>query len=323
MIEAHNLVKWFGPNLAVDNVSLSVPQGEILGFLGPNGAGKSTTMRMITGFLPPSSGTVAIGGHDVATDSRRARQQVGYLPENAPSYPEMTAVGYLTFIAELRGYRGSSKREAVQRVVELCHLEPVRYKPIDTLSKGYRHRTCLAQSLIADPPVLVLDEPTEGLDPNQKRETRDLIRRMGQSKAIILSTHILEEVEAVCDRISIIDHGKLVADGTAAELRKRAAQAGRIRVRAHGKTGGQITELLSGLDGVAKAEVESENDRFAIVQVIPEQSAEAENAEQTAESVARTLHDSGVFFDELHTEPGSLEDVFYGVTIAETEEAKT
>src|SRR5688572_9308181 len=211
MIRVQNLTKNFGPKVAVNGISFSVEKGEVLGFLGPNGAGKSTSMRMITGFIPPTSGTVTVGGFDMAENPIPAKRLIGYLPENAPAYTDMTVQGFLNFAAEIRGLRGDARKKAVQRAVEMCFLEGVVHQSVETLSKGYRHRTCFAQSIIHDPDVLVLDEPTDGLDPNQKYEVRSLIRRMGEKKAIIFSTHILEEVDAVCSRAIIIDRGKIVA----------------------------------------------------------------------------------------------------------------
>jgi ABC-2 type transport system ATP-binding protein len=218
MIKIDNLVKTFGAKRAVDGISFTVERGEVLGFLGPNGAGKSTTMRMVTGFMPPTSGKVSIGGHDVVDSPLDAKRLIGYLPENAAAYPDMTVHGFLSFIAELRGLRGEARKKAVHRVVELCFLESVLPQSIDTLSKGYRHRTCLAQALIHDPEVLIMDEPTDGLDPNQKHEVRNLIRELGKTKAIVFSTHILEEVDAACTRAIIIDRGRIVASGTPDEL---------------------------------------------------------------------------------------------------------
>src|SRR5262245_55636627 len=218
MIKVENLVKSFGPKLAVNDVSFSVERGEVLGFLGPNGAGKSTTMRMLTGFIPPTSGRITIGGHDVVEEPLQAKRLVGYLPENAPGYADMTVHGFLNFAAELRGLAGDARKQAVSRAVELCFLENVLYQTIDTLSKGYKHRTCLAQALIHDPEVLIMDEPTDGLDPNQKYEVRNLIREIGKTKAIVFSTHILEEVDAACTRAIIIDRGRIVASGTPDQL---------------------------------------------------------------------------------------------------------
>ena len=224
MIKVENLVKSFGPKLAVNDVSFTVGRGEVLGFLGPNGAGKSTTMRMITGFIPPTSGRITIGGHDMVEDPLPAKRLIGYLPENAPGYADMTVQGFLSFAAELRGLAGDARKRAVHHAVELCFLENVLYQTIDTLSKGYKHRTCLAQALIHDPDILIMDEPTDGLDPNQKHEVRNLIKRMGENKAIIFSTHILEEVEAACSRVIIIDRGRIVANGTPQELKARSPE---------------------------------------------------------------------------------------------------
>jgi len=223
VIKIENLVKTFGAKRAVDGISFAVERGEVLGFLGPNGAGKSTTMRMVTGFMPPTSGKVSIGGHDVAESPLEAKRLIGYLPENAASYPDMTVQGFLNFTAELRGLDGSARKKAVGHAVELCFLESVLRQSIDTLSKGYKHRTCLAQALIHDPQVLIMDEPTDGLDPNQKHEVRNLIRELGKDKAIVFSTHILEEVDAACTRAIIIDRGRIVANGTPQELKARAA----------------------------------------------------------------------------------------------------
>src|SRR5258707_12040920 len=222
LIKVENLSKSFGSKSAVDGVSFEVGKGEVLGFLGPNGAGKSTTMRMITGFIPPSAGRVSVCGLDVQENPIEVKRRIGYLPEAAPTYTEMSVLSFLRFAAEMRGLRGEGRRSAIRRVVDLCHLENVLGQAIDTLSKGFRHRTCLAQALIHDPEVLILDEPTDGLDPNQKHEVRTLIRKMGENKAIIFSTHILEEVEAACTRAIIIDRGRIVANGTPQELKARA-----------------------------------------------------------------------------------------------------
>ena len=239
MIRIENLVKSFGAKRAVDGISFNVERGEVLGFLGPNGAGKSTTMRMITGFMPPTAGKVTVGGHDVAESPLEAKRLIGYLPENAAAYPDMTVKGFLEFAAELRGLTGAKRKQAVDRVVELCFLGSVLRQSIDTLSKGYKHRTCLAQALIHDPDVLIMDEPTDGLDPNQKHEVRNLIRELGKNKAIVFSTHILEEVDAACTRAIIIDRGKIVANGTPEELRNMSELAGAVTLSAHGATRGE------------------------------------------------------------------------------------
>ena len=218
MIKIENLVKTFGAKRAVDGISFSVERGEVVGFLGPNGSGKSTTMRMITGYYAPSAGKVSVGGHDVVDSPLEAKRLIGYLPENAAAYTDMSVHGFLGFAAELRGLAGDAKRKAVARAVERCFLSSVLHQSIDTLSKGYKHRTCLAQALIHDPEVLILDEPTDGLDPNQKHEIRNLIRELGRTKAVVFSTHILEEVDAACTRAIIIDRGRIVAQGTPDEL---------------------------------------------------------------------------------------------------------
>ncbi|MBS0663339.1 MAG: ATP-binding cassette domain-containing protein [Verrucomicrobia bacterium] len=222
MIEVTALCKNYGPVRAVDGVTFRVQRGEILGFLGPNGAGKSTTMKMITGFLAPTSGSVQVGGHEVTKEPLEVKRRLGYLAESAPAYPEMTVEEFLEFIAAIRGYRKRAEaRERVERVVRLCHLAEVRRQTIETLSKGYRQRVGFAQALLHDPPGLILDEPTDGLDPNQKNEVRSLIRSMAPDKAIILSTHILEEVEALCTRVIIIARGRIVVDEAPEALRAR------------------------------------------------------------------------------------------------------
>ncbi|MFK7852384.1 MAG: ABC transporter ATP-binding protein [Akkermansiaceae bacterium] len=218
MIEVAKLTKRFGSKVAVDNLSFTVEKGDVLGFLGPNGAGKSTTMRMITGFFPPSSGDAKICGISVVENPSEAKTKIGYLPESAPLYNDMTVIGFLKFCASVRNLSGSAKSDAVEKAIETCFLSSVAHQSIDTLSKGYRHRTCLAQALLHDPEVLILDEPTDGLDPNQKHEVRQLIKRLGKEKAILFSTHILEEVQAACSRAVIVDKGKIVVDGTPDEL---------------------------------------------------------------------------------------------------------
>ena len=222
MIEVKGLVKSYGSKRAVDGVSFTVKRGEILGFLGPNGAGKSTTMKMITGFVRPDSGTALVDNVDVLLDPVTVKRKLGYLPENAPAYPEMTVQEFLAFIAEVRGYSDPRARAGqVERAIGLTHLSSVRGQTIETLSKGYKQRVGFAQALLHDPPVLILDEPTDGLDPNQKNEVRALIKNMAVEKAVILSTHILEEVEAICTRVIVISRGKLVADETPAQLLAR------------------------------------------------------------------------------------------------------
>jgi ABC-2 type transport system ATP-binding protein len=312
MIKVQNLVKIFGTKHAVDGVSFSVERGEVLGFLGPNGAGKSTTMRMITGFIPPSAGSVTVGGFDVVDQAIPARRLIGYLPENAPAYTDMTVYGFLNFAAEIRGLRGEAKSKAVSRVVEMCFLEAVLHQSVETLSKGYRHRTCFAQSIIHDPDVLVLDEPTDGLDPNQKHEVRGLIRRMGEKKAIIFSTHILEEVDAVCSRAIIIDRGKIVANGTPQELRQKSDWAGAVTLRVSGINGNTLNQKLSQLPVVKRMTVLREDATSVTVRVFPRSNVNGALAANIAD-VAQ-----GWRIEELHTEEGKLDEVFRSITMPDT-----
>ena len=222
-IEVTNIEKRFGHIRAVRGISFSVSHGEVLGFLGPNGAGKSTTMKMVTGYLEPDSGTITVNGHNVIEDPIAVKSGIGYLPEGAPSYGEMTVEKFLQFIAEVRGYRGGEKTGRIARAVQEVHLESVLHQTIETLSKGFRRRVGIAQAILHDPDVLIMDEPTDGLDPNQKHEVRTLIKEMAAKKAIIISTHILEEVDAVCDRAIIISDGTILFDGSPAELRARSS----------------------------------------------------------------------------------------------------
>jgi len=222
MLEVKDVRKRFGSIEAVRGISFSVSKGEILGFLGPNGAGKSTTMRIITGFLAPTSGTATILGHDIIENALEAKRCMGYLPENAPVYREMTVKGFLDFIAGIRGFTGDERRRKVAEAIEKCSLEAVLNQSVGTLSKGFRQRACFAQAVIHDPPVLIMDEPTDGLDPNQKLTVREMIRKMSPEKAIVISTHILEEVDAICTRAIIINSGSIVAAGTPDELKKRS-----------------------------------------------------------------------------------------------------
>ena len=303
MIRIENLVKTFGAKRAVDGISFGVERGEVLGFLGPNGAGKSTTMRMVTGFMPPTAGRVTIGGHDVAESPLEAKRLIGYLPENAASYPDMTVRGFLEFAAELRGLRGSQKKQAVGRVVERCFLQGVLRQSIDTLSKGYKHRTCLAQALIHDPEVLIMDEPTDGLDPNQKHEVRNLIRELGQKKAIVFSTHILEEVDAACTRAIIIDRGRIVANGTPAELRGMSDLAGAVTLQARGATAERLSEL---------GRVEKLNGAFRIY---PKDKA---SAPQLAQEVVDLVNLHGWKVKGMFSERGELDEVFRRITLPDT-----
>lgn len=222
LIEVENLTKRFGPLTAVDSLSFSVARGEVLGFLGPNGSGKSTTMKMVTGFLPPSSGTARVAGFDVVESPVEVKRRVGYLPEGAPLYADMTPRSLLDFVANVRQFNPADRKRRIEEVTAKLHLEGVFFQPIETLSKGFKRRVGIAQALLHDPDVLILDEPTDGLDPNQKHEVRQLLSEMASQKAIIISTHILEEVEAICTRAIIISRGRIVVDETPYQLRARS-----------------------------------------------------------------------------------------------------
>src|SRR5258708_3401871 len=303
MIKIENLVKAFGAKRAVDDISFSVERGEVLGFLGPNGAGKSTTMRMVTGFMPPTAGKVTVGGYDVAQSPLEAKRLIGYLPENAASYPDMTVHGFLNFTAELRGLAGAARKKAVGHVVELCFLESGLRQSIDTLSKGYKHRTCLAQALIHDPQVLVMDEPTDGLDPNQKHEVRNLIRELGKDKAILFSTHILEEVDAACTRAIIIDRGRVVANGTPGELRAMSDLAGAVTLSADGATAEELSSL---------GRVEQMNGAFRIYP--RDKSKTGELARAVIDLVSRRSWK----VQGMYSERGELDEVFRRITLPDT-----
>jgi gliding motility-associated transport system ATP-binding protein len=312
MINVEKLTKSFGPKLAVDHITFTVSKGEVLGVLGPNGAGKSTSMRMITGYLPPTEGTVTIGGFDISENPLEAKRRIGYLPENAPIYSDMSVAGFLSFCAEMRGLYGAAKAEAIDRVVEMCFLNRVMQQSVDTLSKGFRHRTCLAQALVHDPEVLILDEPTDGLDPNQKHEVRSLLRRLGTDKAIVFSTHILEEVEAACTRALIIDQGSIVAIGTPQELKAQAPSAGNIVLTVTGAEQPLLVSQLESLPSVSRCELLSADVGITVRltpkgQVLPELIALAGRSSWKVENIQ---------IDE-----GRLDDVFRSITLPDTKTA--
>ena len=314
MIKVENLRKEFGTKVAVNGITFSVEKGQVLGFLGPNGAGKSTTMRMVTGYFRPTAGSIMVGGVDMLEDPETAKRSIGYLPENAPLYSDMTVASFLGFCAELRGLTGSAKYKALDRVLELCFLESVRNQSVDTLSKGYKHRTCFAQSIIHDPDVLILDEPTDGLDPNQKHEVRSLIKRMGENKAIIFSTHILEEVEAACSRAIIIDRGVVVADGTPDELKQRGPGAGSVRVGLQGTAGAAIRSALEAISGVDRIEPINSTEQSFLGRVYP---AKGKRPADISREVASLAASKQWILDELHQEEGKLDEVFRSITRTE------
>jgi ABC-2 type transport system ATP-binding protein len=307
MISVRNLVKCFGERRAVDGISFEVEKGVVLGFLGPNGAGKTTTMRMIAGFIPPTSGTIVVNGFDVVENPVRARGSIGYLPENAPLYEDMTVEEFLKFIAEMRGFRGAERQKKADELIEKCFLGAVRCQPIETLSKGYRQRTCFAQAILHDPPILILDEPTDGLDPNQKQVVRNMIRHMGKEKTIILSTHLLEEVEAICSRVLIISGGKLVAHGTPDELRKQSRYHNMVTLDVTAPRA-EAENSLKQVAGVRRVEYiagEGERHRF---RVFPS------NGISIAPAILEWAREHRWPVHDLQTHPGRLDDVFLRLT---------
>jgi ABC-2 type transport system ATP-binding protein len=311
MIAIRDLSKRFGHILAVDHISFSVARGEVLGFLGPNGAGKTTTMRIITGFLAPTSGSVAVCGFDVGDGALEAKRRIGYLPEGAPGYPDMTPIGFLDFAAGIRGFAGAEKRRRIDRVVELTHLAEVLYQPIDTLSKGYRRRVGLAQALLHDPEVLILDEPTDGLDPNQKHEVRRLIAQMAPDKAIVISTHILEEVEAVCSRAVIIANGRLVADGTPQEFVARARYHNAVYLTLPGRDAPQVRDALSAHELVSRVEEAPQDGDYAALRVMPRN-----RLEPILGAVSQAIRDGDWPVREIRLESGKFDEVFRQITTA-------
>lgn len=311
LIEAVGLHKRFADIKAVDGISLKVPKGEVLGFLGPNGAGKSTTMKMITGFLEPDTGKASICGIDVFEQPKKAKMQFGYVPEGAPSYGEMTPRAFLSFIAEIRGFRGAEITSRIARSVERAGLEPVLDQVIDTLSKGYKRRVGLAQAILHDPPVLIMDEPTDGLDPNQKHHVRQLISEMAADKAIIISTHILEEVEAVCSRAVVINKGVIVADGTAEDLLQRMHNHGAVSLKVVADRADAAIRALSGASVVERVETVGKPNGHMLLRAIPREKT------MTATEIAAVLRAQNIPVDELYVERGRLDDVFRQITMPE------
>ena len=310
MIVVDALSKQFGQFQAVDEISFEVQRGEVVGFLGPNGAGKSTTMKMLTCYLPPTSGNAEVNGFSINSQTLQVQEQIGYLPESAPSYNEMQVEEFLSFIGEVRGYTGSELRRRVGRVLELTSLQEARKQIIDTLSKGFRQRTCLAQALIHDPPVLILDEPTDGLDPNQKHEVRELIRRMSEERTILVSTHILEEVEAVCTRALIISEGRLVGLGTPDELLSQSIYRNAITLSVSGVNAETLLEDLNGLEQVYSVERLEDMPNGAItVRVFPK------DRESISSELEKFLKKKNMSIEQFFVERGRLDEVFRKLTL--------
>ncbi len=307
-LSVQNIGKHFGSLKAVDDISFTVEKGEVLGFLGPNGAGKSTTMKMLTCFIPPTFGTARVGGFDIIGESLRVRQIVGYMPENAPAYGEMDVKSFLEFIAEVRGFDGKERGRRVDQAVERTHLESVLKQEIETLSKGFRSRVSLAQALIHDPPVLILDEPTDGLDPNQKHEVRTLIRELAPEKVVVLSSHILEEVDAVCSRAIIISSGKIVADGTPDELRRQSFYAGAVDISLKTGSAPGAHDILRGISGVEGLEILYDDDTLLRFLVIPEKD------QRIDQEVYRVASENKWHIEAFSVERGRLDEVFRTIT---------
>jgi ABC-2 type transport system ATP-binding protein len=311
MLEIRHLVKFFGLFAAVDDVSFAVPRGEVLGLLGPNGAGKSTTMKMIAGFVTPSAGTALVCGHDIRRAPIAAKRQLGYLPEGAPAYPDMTPAEFLGFIARIRGFTGNEARRRVDRVVEMIKIGEVMRQPIETLSKGFKRRVGVAQALLHDPSVLLLDEPTDGLDPNQKYQMRAVIEALRADKAIVISTHLLEEVEAVCSRAIVVAHGRILADGTPAELAQRSPHHNAVRLAvASGDLAPVKSELLR-LPAVAAVEDVADGEGPGLV-VLPRAGA---SILADVADLARAHRWDVVL---LRAERGRLDEVFRTITTPAT-----
>ena len=307
MIKVENLVRKFGLRTAVDHVSFTVEKGTVLGFLGPNGAGKTTTIRMIAGYLPPTSGSIEVNGIDVGENPVLAQKQIGYMPENTPLYDEMTVGSFLSFLAEIRGFSGKEKEVRVGAILEKCMLSSVRHQTIDTLSKGYRRRTSLAQTLLHDPAVLLLDEPTEGLDPNQKQVVRDMIGEMSKDKIILLSTHVLEEVEALCSRVMIISEGRLKVDGTPADLKKRGGSYNTLTVELLAPLD-QALQAFGSIPDVAEVVHVSTQGEKQVLRLVPR------DKQSLAVSAIEVAARRKWLVMEMRSDPGRLDDVFRQVT---------
>ncbi|MBN1825441.1 MAG: ATP-binding cassette domain-containing protein [Candidatus Eisenbacteria bacterium] len=312
MIQVRNLSKRFGATVAVRDVSFDVARGEVLGFLGPNGAGKTTTMRILTGYIPPTEGSARVAGHDLLEDSLEVRRRVGYLPESAPLYGDMEVVDFLRFVADVRGIPRTETGGRIDRMVKVCGLEKVVGRVIHHLSKGYRQRVGLAQAMIHDPDILILDEPTSGLDPNQIMEIRELIRELGREKTVILSTHILPEVSATCDRVLIINEGILVASGTPEELSTRTQEGGRMHVTVRAAGREEVESRLAAADFLAESRYAGTAGdglhRFVL---------SGRGARDVGERVFRLAVENGWSLAELRPESVTLEDVFRRLTKGE------
>jgi ABC-2 type transport system ATP-binding protein len=309
-VDVQRLTKNFGDNRAVDGISLVVSKGEILGFLGPNGAGKTTAMRMITGYITPSSGSVSICGHDIVTETLEAKKCLGYLPEGAPLYPDLSPRLFLDFMGRSRGMSKSEIKQRIDYIMDTLHLEPVFNQAIDTLSKGFKRRVGLAQAILHDPNVLILDEPTDGLDPIQKYEVHTLIKAMAKDKAIIISSHILEEVEAVCNRAVIIAKGSVQADGTPETLLTRHKHHNAVSLTLTGGDAESARESLVKLNGVSDVLLKQDGDNASLL-VIPQ------DAQDIVHAVSHLIHDKRWRLISLSVERGKLDEVFRSIVMGD------
>jgi len=316
MIEIEGLTKKFGLITAVAGIDLKVAKGEVLGFLGPNGAGKSTTMKMVTGYLSPDAGRIKVCGHDVEVDTLAAQKTIGYLPEGAPAYGDMTPRQFLGFIAEIRGFFGAEARTRVEACVGKTELDPVLDQPIDTLSKGFKRRVGLAQAILHDPPVLIMDEPTDGLDPNQKHSVRTLLKAMAPEKAIIISTHLLEEVEAICTRAVIIDRGRVVADGTPSQLLARSRHHNAVTLVLPKSQSDAAKNKLKTLSGVSVVEQASHSDGNVELTAFPKSGA------LLIENVSALAQNEKWELKEIYAEAGRLDEVFRAITTHDAARAR-
>ncbi|MEC8906949.1 MAG: ABC transporter ATP-binding protein [Verrucomicrobiota bacterium] len=311
MIKVSNLSKQYVERAAVDNISFEVESGEIVGFLGPNGAGKTTTLRMLTGYIPPTSGTASIGGHDVFSESIKARQKIGYMPENVPLYDDMRVREYLRFRAELKGLRGQEARQGVNEAIDLCGLKQIRRQIISSLSKGYRQRVGLADALVNNPELLILDEPTNGLDPNQIRRFRELIKQLGIRHTILISTHILSEVEMTCNRVIILNEGKIIANDKPKDLSRelRSANTISIEIKTSTETAQNLINAIPGIKKVTKEHQAEEWSHFTI---------RTEPGNDVRESIVHLANAQGWPLREIRTQYATLEDAFVEITQANT-----
>ena len=313
MIKVENLTKYYGYNKVVSDLSFEVEKGEILGFLGPNGAGKTTTMKMLTCFMPPSSGRATIFGFDILKDSMEVRKRIGYLPEKTPLYHDLKVTEYLDFVARLKGVSNASIRSSIDRSVERCGLESVTGKNIGTLSKGYQQRVGIAQAVINDPELLILDEPTLGLDPKQIIDIRHLINNLGRDRTVILSSHILPEVSQVCNRVIIINKGRLVAVDSPENLRERLKKSSIIHVTARASADpAKISDIISGLDGVLMTSIQNADDETVSLTV------ESVPAKEMRDTISAALINSNIGLLEIYSEELSLEDIFIKLVTEET-----